>query len=231
MARWNTTHNRVLAALAGAVLGLLVGGDAQAGGSEPPYLSDEQVLAALPAGSSISVRYDADLDGDGLADLAVVGGTEQDRRLVVWLGRPGGHEAPLFATLGVPGLLQQANLDKEDGTLLVMDATGEEEGAETRTIYRYRRVPGAASLMLASLETERYHGKDAVRVAWNLQTGAHEFARGTLLPSVDDAEELRPRYPAPGRSRRPSPPLDIAQTPLPDALIDAELHAPAAKPD
>lgn len=228
MAKWNTTTSSVMARLAAIVLGLLAAGGAQGGASDPPYLSDEQVLAVLPAGSGISVRYDADLDGDGLADLAVVGGTEQDRRLVVWLGIPGGHAAPLFATLGVPGLLQQANLDKHDGTLLVMDATGDEDAAQTRTIYRYRRAPGTASLQLASLETERYRGKEAVRLAWNLQTGAHEFARGTLVPSVDDAGESRPQYPAARRSQRQSPPQDIAQTPLPDVLIDAELRAAAA---
>jgi hypothetical protein len=230
MAKWSTTHNRILAALTGATLGLLAAGDAVSAGagaaeSGPAYLDEAQVLRALPTGSSIDVRFDADLDGDGLMDLAVVGGTGQDRKLVVWLGIADGHQAPLFATLAIPGLLQQSNLDKDDGTLLVMDATGDEDAAQTRTIYRYRRMPGAASLQLVSLEAERYQGKNAVRLAWNLQTGAHEFARGSLVPSVEDAEVLVPHYPAPRRSQRDTKPLDIAQTPLPDALIDAELRA------
>ena len=75
MAKWSTTRSRVLAGVVGAVLALSAGGDVQADGSEPPYLTEEQVLAALPVGSTISVRFDADLDGDGLADLAVLGGT------------------------------------------------------------------------------------------------------------------------------------------------------------
>ena len=228
MAKWSTTHNRVLAALAGAVLGLLVGGDARASGADPDALTEARQLAALPANGILEVSLAADIDGDGHADAAILGGTPAQRRLVVWFGTPDGHEAPVSAPLGAPNSNTGASLDTDKGELVVLDATGDD--AETKTIYRFRREPGIAGMRLASIETERYSGREAVRLAWNLLSGAHEFARGELVESADGDESV-PRYVNPRRSRRESPPVDMASTPLPDALIDAELRAPAASRD
>ncbi len=222
MAKWSTTHNRVLAALAGAVLGLLVGGDARA---EPQSLTESQQLAALPAKAILEVSLVADIDGDGHPDTATLGGTPAQRRLVVWFGTQDGHESPVSAPLGAPNSNTGASLDTDKGELVVLDATGDD--VETKTIYRFRREAGVVGMRLASIETERYRGRTAIRLAWNLITGAHEFARGELVGSADGEESI-PRYGTPRRSRRESPPVDMASTPLPDALIDAELRAPAA---
>ena len=225
MAKWSTTHNRVLAALAGAVLGLLVGGDARA---EPQSLTEAQQMAALPAKAILEVSLVADIDGDGHPDTAILGGTPAQRRLVVWFGKQDGHESPVSAPLGAPNSNTGASLDTDKGELVVLDATGNE--VETKTIYRFRCEPGVADMRLASIETERYSGREAVRLAWNLLSGAHEFARGELVESADGDESV-PRYGTPHRSRRESPPVDMASTPLPDALIDAELRAPAPSRD
>jgi hypothetical protein len=228
MAKWSTTHNRVLAALAGAVLGLVGGGDARATGAEPHYLTEAQQMAALPARAILEASLVADIDGDGHPDTAILGGTPEQRRLVVWFGKQDGHESPVSAPLGAPNSNTGASLGTDQGELVVLDATGDD--AETKTIYRFRRTPGVAGMRLASIESERYRGGEAIRLAWNLITGAHEFARGKLVDSAD-GEESVPRYGTPRRSRRESPPLDMAGTPLPDALIDAEPRAPEAGRD
>ena len=225
MAKWSTTHNRVLAALAGAVLGLLVGGDARA---EPQSLTEAQQMAALPAKAILEVSLVADIDGDGHPDTAILGGTPAQRRLVVWFGKQDGHESPVSAPLGAPNSNTGASLDTDKGELVVLDATGNE--VETKTIYRFRREPGVAGMRLSSIESERYRGREAIRLAWNLVTGAHEFARGELVDAAD-GEESVPRYGAPRRSRRESQPVDMASTPLPDALIDAELRLSAVDRD
>jgi hypothetical protein len=226
MAKWSTTHNRVLAALAGAVLGLLVGGDARGAGADPHNLTEAQKMAALPAKGILEVSLGADIDGDGHGDTAILGGTPEQRRLVVWFGTRDGHESPVSAPLGAPNSNTGASLDTDKGELVVLDATGDD--AETRTIYRFRREPGVAGMRLVSTEAERYSGRAALRLAWNLLTGTHEFARGELVDSADGEESI-PRYGAPRRSLRESPPVDMADTPLPDALIDAELDAPATQ--
>ena len=228
MAKWSTRHNRGLAALAGALLGLVVDGDVLAAGSGPAQPSEAQLMAALPAEAILEVSLVADIDGDGHPDTAILGGTPAQRRLVVWFGKQEGHEAPVSAPLGAPNSNTGASLDTDKGELVVLDATGDD--AETKTIYRFRRERGVAGMRLASIESERYRGGEAIRLAWNLLTGAHEFARGELVDSAD-GEERVPRYGTPRRSRRESPPVDMASTPLPDALVDAELRAPAAGRD
>lgn len=224
MAKWSTRRNRVrmLAALLGAMLGVVAAGDARAGA----WIDDAQVMAALPANAILEVRLDADIDGDGLSDVAALGGTGDERRVVVWFGAATGYLPPLSAPLGAPNSNTGAALDHDKGDLLVYDATGSD--AETKTIYRFRREPGASAAWLVSLEIERYHGQHATRLAWNLLTGAHEFARGNLVESTD-GEEAMPRYPDPRRTQRASPPVAMAQAPLPDALIEAEARKPARR--
>ena len=226
MAKWSTRRRSGIA-VAWLAIGLAAGG-APALETDPPYLTEAQQLAALPDKAILEVSLVADIDGDGHADTAILGGTAAQRRLVVWFGTQGGHEAPVSAPLGAPNSNTGASLDMDKGELVVLDATGDD--VETRTIYRFRREPGVAGMRLVSIESERYRGREAVRLAWNLRTGAHEFARGELVDSAD-GEEGVPRYGTPRRGQRESLPVAMASTPLPDALIDAELRASVAGRD
>lgn len=226
MAKWSTRRSSGCAA-AWLAIGLAAAA-AHAVETDPPYLTEAQQMATLPPSAILEVSLVADIDADGHADTAILGGTPEQRRLVVWFGRDGGHESPVAAALGAPNSNTGASLDTDRGELVVLDATGGD--VETRTIYRFRRDQVVAGMRLISIETERYRGRDAIRMAWNLLSGAHEFVRGELLDSADGEERI-PRYTTPHRSQRESPPVAMASTPLPDVLLDAELRAAAVGRD
>src|SRR5690242_1031281 len=83
MAKWTTTRKVFLAAAMAVAI--------QAQAAAP---DEAALLGRLPPGSAIETRLDADIDGDGIADVAFVGGNDDARWLVVEIGRKdGGSEA------------------------------------------------------------------------------------------------------------------------------------------
>lgn len=212
MAKWTTTRS---AFLAGA---LSVAMRAQAGAPD-----DAGLLKDLPAGSSLESRLDADIDGDGIADLAFVGGTEDARWLVVQIGRNGGFQ-PASIHRGLGHALGPASLSLKKQVLLVEDLTG--GTTATETTYRYRWDPAAKRMRLIGLDAERYsrtNSHDSLKISWNLLTGAHEMVRGILNQDPNGDDGTAYRYTRPERTVRKSPPVYIEDTPDPDDLIDAEV--------
>lgn len=210
MAKSNTTRK-----------GFLAVAMAIAAPSLAAFPDDAALLRDLPAGSGLEARLDADVDGDGIADVAFVGGNDEARWLVVALGRDGA--APMaYRDLDHP--LGPASLSLKKGVLLVEDFTG--GTTATATTYRYRWDPEARRLRLIGLDAERYsrtNQHDALKISWNLLTGDFELARSILNQRPAGRDNAAYRYTKPERTIRKSNPVYLEDTPYPDDLIDAEI--------
>jgi len=213
MAKWSTTRSAFLAAV------LSVATRTQAAVPDEAAL-----LAQLPAGSSLETRLDADIDGDGIADVAFVGGNEETRWLVVQFGRKGGGFEAASVRRDLDHPLGPASLSVRKGVLLVEDLTG--GTTATATTYRYRFDPATKRMRLIGLDAERYsrtNSHDSLKISWNLLTGAHEMVRGILNENPNSDDDAAYRYTKPERTPRKSLPVYMEDTPNPDELIDAEL--------
>ena len=212
MAKWTTTRKVFLAA--GLAAGALVA-NAQAA------VPDAILLEDLPAGSGIETRLDADIDGDGIADVAFVGGVEDSRWLEVEIGRQNGSFEAASIYRGLDHPLGPGSLSVKKNVLLVDDLTG--GTTATATTYRYRWDPAAKRMRLIGLDAERYsrtNSHDSLKISWNLLTGAHEMVRGIL--NEDPKSDAAYNYTRPERIVRKSQPVYMEDTPNPDDLIDAE---------
>lgn len=219
MGKSNTTHSASIVAAIALGVGMTMPAHAQA--SAIP--AEAALLRALPAGSTVESRLDADIDGDGVADLAFVGGIEDTRWLVVRMGRKGGGFEPDSIDRNLDHPLGPASLAVKKSVLLVEDLTG--GTTATATTYRYRWDHAAKRMRLIGLDAERYsrtNSHDSLRISWNLLTGAHEVVRGMVSehPGDDDAAY---RYTKPDRTVQKSNPVYLEDTPNPDDLIDAEV--------
>jgi len=212
MAKWTTTRKVFLAA--GLAAAALVA-NAQAA------VPDAILLEDLPAGSGIETRLDADIDGDGIADVAFVGGVEDSRWLEVEIGRQNGSFEAASIYRGLDHPLGPGSLSVKKNVLLVDDLTG--GTTATATTYRYRWDPAAKRMRLIGLDAERYsrtNSHDSLKISWNLLTGAHEMVRGIL--NEDPKSDAAYNYTRPERTVRKSQPVYMEDTPNPDDLIDAE---------
>ena len=185
---------------------------------------DAALLQELPAGSSIETRFDADIDGDGIADVAFVGGAEDARWLVVKMGRKDGGFEPASVDRGLDHPLAPASLSARKHVLLVDDLTG--GTTATATTYRYRRDPAAKRMRLIGIDAERYsrtNSHDSLKISWNLLDGAFETVRGVLNEHPKDDNDVAYFVQKPVRTLRKSNPVYLEDTPDPDELIDAEV--------
>lgn len=212
MAKWITARNALIAAA------MAVAANAQAA------VADAVLLKQLPAGSSLETRFDADIDGDGIADVAYVGGTEDTRWLVAEIGRKGGGFEPASIRRDLDHPLGPASLSVKKSVLLVEDLTG--GTTATETTYRYRWDPAGKRMRLIGLDAERYsrtNTHDSLKISWNLLTGAHEMVRGILNEDPTSDDDAAYRYTRPERTVQNSQPVYMEDTPNPDDLIDAEV--------
>jgi hypothetical protein len=213
MAKWTTTRSAFLAAA------MSVATQAQAAAPDSAALLED-----LPAGSSLEARLDADIDGDGVADVAFIGGNEDQRWLVAKMGlENGGFEsAAIDHRLAHP--LGPASLSAKKRVLLVEDLTG--GTTATATTYRYRWDQAAKRMRLIGLDAERYsrtNSHDSLKISWNLLTGDFETVRGMLNEHPKGDDDAAYRYTKPERTIRKSSPVYMEDTPDPDDLVDAEV--------
>ena len=213
MAKWITTRKAFVAAAISVAL--------QAQAAVP---DDAVLLKDLPAGSSMESRLDADIDGDGIPDIAFVGGIDDTRWLVVKIGRKGGGFESASIDRGLDHPLGPASLSVKKNVLLVDDLTG--GTTATATTYRYRWDPATKRMRLIGLDAERYsrtNSHDSLKISWNLLTGAHEMVRGILNENPVSDDDAAYRYTKPERTVRKSNAVYMEDTPNPDDLIDAEV--------
>lgn len=223
MAKWNTTRSgsRLIGALVLAMAGSALAQDDR----QPDFpLPDEaMLLQELPDGATIEVRLDQDIDGDGIPDTAYVGGTEEDRRLVVKIGYKGeldwGHEVAQVGKLpSYP--LGPAELSVKKNVLLVRDLVG--GTTATNTVYRYRWDTARKRLQLIGLDAENYsrtNSHDSLKLSWNLLTGVQETVRGIVNRDPKGDDDAAYRYTRPVRTQQKPKPVYIEDTPDPDELL------------
>lgn len=236
MAKWTTTRNFLFAAALATMVSPAVARKQPPGPAETPEFplpSDRELLPDLPDGAHLETRRDGDINGDGIPDVAFVGGSETERWLVVKIGYKDeldwGFE-PVSVNKQLDSYpLGAASLSVKKNVLVVEDLTG--GTTATNAVYRYRWDPQPKRMRLIGLDAERYsrtNAHDSFKVSWNLLTGAHETVRGILNehPKGDDDAAYFPQRPV--RSVRKSKPVYMEDTPNPDELIDAEI-APAGE--
>jgi hypothetical protein len=213
MAKWTTTRKVFLAAAMAVAI--------QAQAAAP---DEAALLGRLPPGSAIETRLDADIDGDGIADVAFVGGNDDARWLVVEIGRKDGGSEAAAIHHGLDHPLGPASLSLRKNVLLVEDLTG--GTTATATTYRYRRDPATGRMRLIGLDAERYSrtfNHDSLKISWNLLTGDFEVIRSILNQRPAGRDNAAYRYTNPQRTIRKPEPVYLEDTPNPDDLIDAEV--------
>jgi hypothetical protein len=154
--------------------------------AKPPAQPTEsgELRGRLPDGATIEVRLDADFTGDGIRDIAAVGRSEDERRLVVLVGystdtdmgfRPVGAMAMDISPLG------SAELSLKAGVLIVEDLTGGTTAISS--LYRFRFDKKADRMRLIGDDVMSYSRTNAhgsVKISTNRLTGVQVTTRSEL---------------------------------------------------
>lgn len=222
MAKSNTTRNAFFAAA------LLVASTLAAAGGQQPASSlpsDKDLLLDLPPGARLETRRDGDINGDGIADVAFVGGNEEARWLVVKIGYrdelESGFEPPSINKRLDPYPLGAASLSVKKNVLLVEDLVGGTTATSAK--YRYRWEPTQKRMRLIGLDATTYsrtNSHDSVETSWNLLTGAHVVVRGTVNKGAGRDSDPAYLYSKPVRTARKSVPVYMEDTPDAEGSVD-----------
>lgn len=141
----------------------------------PPPATNEELAAYLPDGAEVESRIDADFNGDGMKDIAIVSANDEVRVLTAFLAYADEYNMG-FEPIGQGALdvgpLGSANLRMQKNVLLVEDLTGGTSAASST--YRFRFDPAESKLRLIGLDTEYYsrtfqHGSR--KLSFNYLTG------------------------------------------------------------
>jgi hypothetical protein len=161
--------------------------------ARPPAQPTEsgELRGRLPDGATIEVQLDADFTGDGIRDIAAVGRSEDERKLVVLVGystetdmgfRPVGEMAMDISPLG------SAELSLKAGVLIVEDLTGGTTAISSLYRFRYHKPTDRMRLIGddVTLYSRTYtHG--SVAVSTNRLTGVQVTTRSELRGKGENA--------------------------------------------
>lgn len=229
MAKSNTRHNALPVLLLGlAMAGPLPAKEPRNAGQPEFWMpSDQDLLADLPEGAHLEVRRNGDINGDGIPDVAFVGGNEKARWLVVKIGYKDeldwGFEPASVNRQLDPYPLGSASLSVKKNVLVVEDLTG--GTTATMATYRYRWEPASKRMRLIGLDATTYsrtNSHDSIETSWNLLTGAHVATRGIVNTAAKRDDDPAYMYANPERTVRKSVPVYMEDTPDPAGLLEAE---------
>ncbi|QNA82812.1 hypothetical protein G4G27_01380 [Sphingomonas sp. So64.6b] len=187
-------------------------------------LTDAQLNDSLELGQEIESRVDGDLNGDGLIDTAYVAGSPDARTVTVLIAQRPGAKTP-FRSIGdlklEPSPLGPATVSIAKGVLKVEDLTG--GGTAISAIYRFRIDPGQGKgqgrMRLIGLDATLYsrtYAHDGYEMSWNLLTSDIVTRDLRLNKGGGDAAYDKVFE---HRSRRPSKPLYMEDTPDPEMIM------------
>lgn len=185
----------------------------------PPPSTNEELAAYLPDGATVESRIDADFNGDGMKDIAIVSANDDARVLTVFLAyvaefdtgyEPIGTGALDVGPLGAAGLRMQKNV------LVVEDLTG--GTSATSSTYRFRFDAAESKMRLIGLDAEFYsrtfqHGSR--KLSFNYLTGDRVEQTSELGKKEDEALVPGPEKRSKGKPRK----IWLDDIPSPEALV------------
>ena len=192
--------------------------------AEQLVMPDDKLLAdyyfnamELPPGMELETRLDADLNADGLADIAFVARNDESRVLGVLFGfveeMDMGHSPAGKAELTIDALAP-ASLSAPKGVLVVDDLTGGTTAISST--YRYRYEAKSKRMRLIGDDVKLYSRTNAhgwQEISTNRLTGL-QIRRSADL---DDAGEYVDKPET--RGKVPTTPLYIEDAPAPETTL------------
>lgn len=186
-----------------------------------PRMGPDELATYLPEGAQVETRLDADINGDGLIDVAAVGVADDRRVIRVMLGyttqtdlgyRPVGEGSLDLSPLAKASLVVRKNV------LIVEDLTGGTTAIQSR--YRYRFDSKADRMQLIGDDVTLYsrtnqHG--SVEVSTNRLTGQQLITKSSLAPKASAAALIPGKPLARTVSRKP---IYMEEAPLADETIE-----------
>jgi hypothetical protein len=187
-------------------------------------MPDDRLLAdyyfnalELPPGMELEKRLDADLNGDGLTDIAFVARNDESRVLGVLFGfmeeTDMGH-SPAGKTALSPDTLGLVSLSAPKGVLVVEDLTGGTTAISST--YRYRYEAKSKRMRLIGDDVKLYSRSNAhgwQEISTNRLTGL-QIRRSADLDDAGDYVD-KPET----RGKVPTTPLYIEDAPSPETTL------------
>jgi hypothetical protein len=203
-----------------AALLLALGAPLHAGDSA---VESKDIAGFVPGGFRVISRLDTDVTGDGVADAAFVSINEKEFEATVTVlmrlhGKPLTGKGQMSGFQPVDTLKLDLTphgpptLAFRNGVLVVESATGGNT-VRTAATYRYRFDADEGRMRLIGIDAERTATTNAIKLSWNLLTGAHLVRRGKRDPAVFT-------YGPESKSVQKSEKVYMSATPSPDDLID-----------
>ena len=177
----------------------------------------------VPSGKRVESRLDADITGDGVADAIFVSVNRNDFEAAVTVlmrlhGKPLEGKGTMQGFQSVDSLQLDLSphgppkLSVKNGILLVESVIGGNT-VQTSTTYRYRFDPEEGRMRLIGLDAERTASTNAIKLSWNVLTGARIVRRGKRDPAAFV-------YGPESKSVEKAGKIYMSSTPNPDDLID-----------
>jgi hypothetical protein len=184
-----------------------------------PLAAQGEPQASLVSGETIEVETRADLNADGVEDLAYIARRDEvlrELRVVTSTGSGPGENPPQVLAMD-PYPLGDAQLAVKGNVLLLQDLTG--GTTAVFSTHRFRWDAKLSAMRLIGLDATLYSrtfAHDGQKASWNLLTGL--LLTHTMRLRKDDSDiaydDVDKR-----RTRKPSPPLRLEQSPSGDELL------------
>ncbi len=185
-----------------------------------PLVAQNGPQSVLAEGETVEVEARADLNGDGLPDLAYVARSEDMRELRVvtsYRSETDFSENPVQALALDPYPLGDAALAVKDRVLLLSDLTGGTTAVASTHRFRWDAKLGAMRLIgLDATLYSRTYAHDGKEASWNLLTGTLVTRTLKLNNGPGDAAYASVSE---KRQKRPSKPLRLEDAPSGDDLL------------
>lgn len=185
-----------------------------------PALAQEatpEIKAQLAKGEEVESVTGGDLNGDGMADVVLIGRGEETRTVKALL-RLGGKLVSVGALKLDTYPLGPADVVIAKGVLKVTDLVG--GTTAVNSVYRFRLVPGPRPRMrLIGLDATLYsrtYAHDGYEISWNLLT-ADYITRDMKLNKKGGDAAYDPIIEK--KSKKPSKPLFMETSPDPNKLL------------